>query len=227
MKKFFLGAMMLLTAVSMNAQQAQPAADASEKQHSEIADLIQTAGRLVQYGYATKQALPLIQAVQLYQSVGVREEAEAKQKTEEGQTVTGAQPEQKNNPVTTDIKKLIEDAKKFADGDKNLLALIDGLGQVRGDITGPNRHVDTVLAGRTDVYNITFRGGEQAIVMVSGDGDTDLDLYVYDENGNLIDSDTDNTDQCVCTFTPRWTGRFTIKIKNLGRVYNRYTLYTN
>ena len=81
--------MMLLTAVSMNAQSAQPAADASDKQHSEIADLIQTAGRLVQYGYATKQALPLIQAVQLYQSVGVREETEAKQKTQEGQAVTG------------------------------------------------------------------------------------------------------------------------------------------
>ena len=54
-----------------------------------------------------------------------------------------------------------------------------------------------------------------------------LGYHFYDENGNLIDSDTDNTDQCVCTFTPRWTGRFTIRIKNLGRVYNRYTLYTN
>lgn len=54
--------------------------------------------------------------------------------------------------------------------------------------------------------------------------ETDLDLYIYDENGNLIDSDIDNTDICVCTWTPRWTGRFKIKIVNRGSVYNNYRL---
>ncbi len=227
MKKFIFGALMLF-AVSANAQQTQqPAAQTSDKDYSEVADLMQTAGKLVQYGYASKQALPLIQAVQIYQQVGLRDEAEPAQKASEGQTVTGEQPAAKDNPVSTDIAKLIADARTFADGDKNLLAIIDGLGEVRGRVGGPARHVDRVLAGHTDVYTINFRGGEQAMVIVSGDGDTDLDLYVYDENGNLIDSDTDNTDQCVCTFTPRWTGPFTIRIKNLGRVYNQYTLVTN
>ena len=62
---------------------------------------------------------------------------------------------------------------------------------------------------------------------VVGDGDTDLDLYVYDQNGNLIDKDVDYTDNCVCTFVPRWTGLFVIKIVNRGSVYNRYVLRTN
>ena len=92
---------------------------------------------------------------------------------------------------------------------------------------GPTVHDDYVKANTTDIYNITFRGGEYARVTVNGDGDTDLDLYVYDENGNLIDSDTDRTDYCICTFTPKWTGVFKIKIKNLGNVYNRYRLTTN
>jgi hypothetical protein len=29
------------------------------------------------------------------------------------------------------------------------------------------------------------------------------------------------------SFTPRWTGKFKIHIRNLGRVYNRYVLVNN
>jgi hypothetical protein len=36
-----------------------------------------------------------------------------------------------------------------------------------------------------------------APIVVLVDGDTDLDLQVYDENGNVIVSDTDYTNQCV------------------------------
>ena len=64
-------------------------------------------------------------------------------------------------------------------------------------------------------------------VAVVGDGDTDLDLYIYDSNGNLIEKDDDYTDTCYCSWTPKWTGAFTIKIKNRGGVCNYYTLYTN
>ena len=91
-------------------------------------------------------------------------------------------------------------------------------------INGSSRTVERVSANSTDVYNVTFIGGEPAEVFLVGDGDTDLDLFIYDENGNLIDSDTDNTDVCLCEWTPRWTGRFTIKIRNYGSVYNEYTM---
>jgi hypothetical protein len=84
-----------------------------------------------------------------------------------------------------------------------------------------------VDAGLTDVYTMRFQGGEDATIILSGDGDTDLDLYVYDENDNLIGYDDDGTDDCVVSFTPRWTGNFKIKVKNLGDTYNSYTLITN
>ena len=83
---------------------------------------------------------------------------------------------------------------------------------------------ERVKAHSTDVYNVEFYGGEEVRVIVIGDGDTDLDLYIYDENDNLIESDTDNLDTCVCTWTPKWTGEFKIKVKNLGSVYNEYTI---
>lgn len=58
---------------------------------------------------------------------------------------------------------------------------------------------ETVKAKTTDVYDVTLRRGETFYIYVSGDGDTDLDLYIYDENGNLIDSDLEVGDSCLCS----------------------------
>ena len=109
-----------------------------------------------------------------------------------------------------------------------ILALIDDVNSnVRGAVGGETYTVERVKAKGTDVYKVKFRANELAVVTVIGDGDTDLDLYVYDANGNLIDSDTDYTDNCVCTWEPRWTGTFTIKVVNRGNVYNKYVIATN
>ena len=85
-------------------------------------------------------------------------------------------------------------------------------------------HDDRVNARTTDVYTFTFQAGVQYDISILGDGDTDLDLFLYDENGNLIDSDTGPTDAANVQVTPRWTGSFTLRIKNLGSVWNAYRL---
>jgi hypothetical protein len=66
-----------------------------------------------------------------------------------------------------------------------------------------------------------------AEIVVVGDGDTDLDLYVYDANGNLIEYDEDYSDDCCVSWVPLWTGAYTIRAVNRGRVYNRFTITTN
>lgn len=215
----------MLCSAGASAQEA--AATVQPKEGSETADLLSMAGKLVKYGYQTKTALPLIQAVEIYNRVGVTNESEARTKESQSDVVVEATAQEKATTVSYDPAKLLADATTYAEGDKSLLSLIKAAGNTRGRMGGPLRHTDRVLAGHTDVYNITFRGGETAIIVVSGDGDTDLDLYVYDENGNFIASDTDRTDDCVVSFTPRWTGTFTVKIKNLGRVYNNYVMATN
>lgn len=225
-KKLFIAAAMALTATAYAQETAGPAATSDSKEHSETAELLSTAGKLVKYGYQTKTAMPLLQAVEIYNRLGVTNETEAKQKTSETDAIAEGSAE-KTNPVTFDVNQLLADATKYADGDKNLLALIKSAGNTRGRVGGPTRHYDTVNAGATDVYRMQFRGGETAIVSVSGDGDTDLDLYVYDANGYLIGQDIDYSDDCLVIFTPRWTGTFIIKIKNRGRVYNRYCITTN
>lgn len=96
-----------------------------------------------------------------------------------------------------------------------------------GAVGGPKGSVTTVAPHGSDIYEVGFRAGEPAVVVVRGDGDTDLDLYIYDENGNLVASDTDDTDDCMVRWVPRWTGRFVIKVVNRGSVDNRYQIQTN
>ncbi len=96
-----------------------------------------------------------------------------------------------------------------------------------GAVGGPKRADTSVRANDTDVFRVTFRGGELALVSVSGDGDTDLDLYVYDENDRLIARDDDSSDDCLVSWVPRWTATFKIRVVNRGRVYNEYELRTN
>ena len=224
LKNLFVAAS-LFCSVALFAQ--EPAATVDAKGGSQTAELLDMAGSLVKYGYGTKTAMPLIQAVEIYNRLGVAAETEAKAKESESDAVVAAEAAAKKDVVAYDPAQLLADAAKYADGDANLLALIKAAGEVRRRVGGPASHTDAVNAKSTDRYTITFRGGEEAIVIVNGDGDTDLDLFIYDGNGNFITSDTDSTDNCVCTFNPRWTGSFTIKIKNYGNVYNRYVLITN
>lgn len=223
-KKIFFVVAMAFSAVAYAQEPAAVATDS--KDHSETADLLSTAGKLVKYGYQTKTAMPLIQAVEIYNRVGATAEAETKQKTSVSDAVVESNAP-KPSEVSYDPAKLLADATTYADGDKNLLALIKAAGDTRGRVGGAVTHYDRVSANSTDTYNIQFRGGEYAMIIVSGDGDTDLDLYVYDSYGNLVASDSDYSDDCVVSFTPRYTSTFRVKIVNRGRVYNNYVLVTN
>lgn len=187
---------------------------------------LRMAAELSKYGYAKKDALSLIQAARLSKQAGFTLEGRAKDEVEEMRPAPEA--DKAGGQVSLDPAKLLADAKALAGTDGVLLALIDDVNSnVRGAVGGAKYSNTRVEARSTDSYNIRFRANELAIVTVVGDGDTDLDLYVYDNNGNLIDSDTDYTDNCVCTWTPRWTGNFRIRVVNRGNVYNQYILRTN
>jgi hypothetical protein len=115
---------------------------------------------------------------------------------------------------------------------KSIVAVVGVIGLLAAGQTasagargGSTVHADRVEAYSTDSYRIVFRGGETARIGVVGDGDTTLMLAVYDENGNVIEADRGTT--CAVEWTPRWTGRFTVKVRNLGSVYNDYVLLTN
>lgn len=223
LKKLFLGALMLVSLSVFAQEQEQVSAKADSKATSETVDMLSMANQLVKYGYQTKTALPLIQAVQIYKKLNVKEEA--REKTTEGGT-TASESLTKNQVVSFDEAKILSDATKFAAGNKNLLSLIDDAKKAtRSPVQGTIVHHDCVNSGSTDVYRLTCRGGESTTIYVEGDGDTDLDLYVYDTNGNLIAYDNDGTDRCLVSFVVYRTQTFVVRIKNRGRVYNCYTVY--
>ena len=222
MKKLFMIAVMGLMAFSASAQNAMDDKGKTSGQPSDGIAQVQLANQLAQYGYDNSSASALIEAAAILVEVG-GQDLQAEYTRGEGADVAGER-------VAVTPTQLIADAKRFAEGDKTLLAMADKVklnGTSRGAVGGPKRSSTYVLANSTDVFTIRFRGDQLAEVFVSGDGDTDLDLYVYDENNNLIESDVDYTDQCYVSWTPAWTGPFKVKVVNRGRVRNYYTIWTN
>ncbi len=192
---------------------------------------IRLANQLASYGYNNYSATALIEAAKILMSVPTQELiADSTQLSSSSEnTKSSGRPD-----ITVD--RLLADAALWAGEDKHITDYLEDVkkeyssissGPSRGATGGPQSAISSVSAKDTDVWTVTFRGGSRAMVVVNGDGDTDLDLYVYDENGNLMGKDIDYSDYCVVSWTPRWTGPFTVKIINRGNVYNRYRIYTN
>ena len=189
---------------------------------------LQTAANLAKYGYATYSPTALIEAARIFGTTKVQDA------DFENTKVSSATTEEKEVKVSFDPKQLLVDAKKYAGKDKTVLALakkveeeIASSGSTRGAVGGPKYGEGRVYGKDYTDYTAKFWANELAEVIVIGDGDNDLDLYVYDSNGNLIASDTDYTDQCVCRWVPSWTGAFTIRISNRGAIYSNYAIATN
>jgi hypothetical protein len=127
------------------------------------------------------------------------------------------------------VDYLLAQAKEFSGGRTEVLTLIDQFGQSetsRGAIGGAKSASERVRGKSTDVFKVSFKGSRAAEVAVIG-GSGDIDCYVYDENGNLIDSDTDYSSTCALSWTPKWTGQFKLYIRNLGARAVSYELVTN
>lgn len=195
---------------------------------SESLAAVKLAHQLLRYGYETQSALALLDALQIFSENPTQTLNAAKQ----GEAVDEGKTEGKKSKVAFDYNSVLADAKKFADGDPNLLALIETVdaeakGSSRGNVNGPSRDYAAVYGNSYMDYTASFVANQLAEVLVSGDGDTDLDLYVYDSNGNLIARDNDYTDDCYVRWVPAWTGRYIIRIVNRGPVYNRFVILTN
>lgn len=195
---------------------------------SESLAAVKLANQVLRHGYENKSTLALLDALQIFSE----NPTQAFNATKKGDAVDESKTDGKKANVSFDYESVLADAKAFADGDPNLLALIDNIdaeakGAQRGNINGPSRDYSAVNGNSHLDYSASFVANELAEILVSGDGDTDLDLYVYDSNGNLIVKDTDYSDDCYVRWIPAWTGRYTIRIVNRGPVYNRFVILTN
>lgn len=228
MKKVTLFMAMIAVAISGIAQTVEEKPEVKGETSESLA-AVKLANQILRYGYENKSTLALLDALQIFSE----NPTQALNATKDGAAaVDESKNEGKKAKVSFDYDSVLADAKAFADGDPNLLALIDNIdaeakGAQRGNINGPSRDYAAVNGNSYMDYTASFVANQLAEVLVSGDGDTDLDLYVYDSNGNPIASDTDYSDDCYVRWVPAWTGRYTIRIVNRGPVYNRFVILTN
>ena len=227
MKKILFILSMITVAFSGMAQKVEDKPEVKGETSESLA-AVKLANQILRYGYENKSTLALLDALQIFSE----NPTQALNATKDGAAVDESKNEGKKAKVSFDYDSVLADAKAFADGDPNLLALIDNIdaeakGAQRGNINGPSRDYAAVNGNSYMDYTASFVVNQLAEVLVSGDGDTDLDLYVYDSNGNPIASDTDYSDDCYVRWVPAWTGRYTIRIVNRGPVYNRFVILTN
>ena len=225
-KKFFLAVLMFFAVTAGAWAQQDGSAETKEDPKgspSEAAQNVQLAASLAKYGYANMSALSLIDAARIVKENGLQE------KDEKGESDGMVNPnDKKQGNISLDVNKLLADATQYASGDKTLLALVDQVKKISTKGSGSKYYTYyTVAANSSVTFTCTFYGGTFCEAIAIGDGDTDLDVYVYDENWNLVTSDTDYSDNCYVSWNPRWTGKFHIKVKNRGGVYNRMYFYHN
>jgi len=228
MKLKSISSAVLVAAIGMSVMAVQAAEKKGANKGAPVAattssaavDSLATAAALVRYGDAKKDPVALIAAARIMADAGATQS--------KAERTSGKAGDAKNKSPVASTEAVLARAKALAGDRADLIALADDVAKAssRGGVNGPGRARTVVTRGAVDNFRVTFRGGEPARVLVSGDGDSDLDLYVYDENGNLICRDIDRTDDMICGWTPRYTGPFTIRVKNLGMA-NEYVIVHN
>jgi hypothetical protein len=236
----FLAAIAIANPISMNSSMAQEEqnekiniSEEKGEDSPEAKNLVDLnlAYNLAEYGREKKDPQMLISAAKIIMETPV-ESLSLEKTTEEDPEAEAAKEETKTDEERDlSANALLTEARELAKGDASMIATIDELeGSTtasRGKIGAPIRSVTSVQARSIDSYTIPFEGGRIARIVVDGDNDTDLDCYLYDEYGNAVVRDADYSDTCVLQWTPRWSGDFTLRIRNGGSVYNRYYLLTN
>ncbi len=204
-------------------------ADGEQDIFSKKLAAIKMANQLAKYGCQKYSATALIEAAQIL----IDNPAIELKNVDAELTANEIQDKNIGSKLDFTPPNLLKDARKFANKDANVIALIDKLEAelkriTRGADMGPKRFVSSVNALRADSYKIRFYGGKLAEVVILGDGDTQLILEIQDTNGFNIASDTSDVEgNCKIHWTPKRNDFFTIKIKNTGSIYNRYWLLTN
>jgi len=80
----------------------------------------------------------------------------------------------------------------------------------------------TACPGVTFSYDLVFRGGEKALITVTGDGNGDIDCELYDSQGKLLALDAAPGDRCRIEWTPKTTSTLTLLVSNSGTKCDRF-----
>jgi hypothetical protein len=125
-----------------------------------------TTASLVRYGDANKDALSLNTTARIMNQVGSSPSKAEAVDVKPGEAKAGK----------SSVEAIPARAKQYAGSRADLVDLANDVSASgsRGATGGPGRKTTFVSRGTTDVYRVTFRGGEPALVLVSRDGNSAL-----------------------------------------------------
>jgi hypothetical protein len=185
------------------------------------------ADQVARHADRTRDVLAMIAAARMLGQTGprpVKPDMKTEGKPKAADTKSGA-----GTTRDTTLSGLLARARQYAGGRNDLNGLVDELAKASAKVRedGPARFATRIGDGVSDVYTMSFRANEPVMVAITGEGVSDLDLFVEDEAGSRICASTGAGDDEICRWTPRWTGNFRIRVRNLGTVYNEYRLWSN
>lgn len=89
----------------------------------------------------------------------------------------------------------------------------DGFAQ-RGVFRSHDDFIGSLYDNGETTFTVDLQGGRAYTFLGACDNDcSDVDLWIYDERGNLIDSDVSRSDLPYLSFTPRWSARFSVRVR--------------
>ncbi len=81
--------------------------------------------------------------------------------------------------------------------------------------------VGILPTGGEKLVSVNLAAGRSYYFVAGGCEDAfDVDVMVYDQNRNLVARDSDSSTVAVAKITPRWTGKFFIKVRMHRATYN-------
>ena len=188
---------------------------------------LQLAHNLADYGYENESATALLQAAEMISQIQTQKASY--EATQEGNS--GSKSTAKVRDYSA--QALVDAARDFAGKDKALLAWAKNIEKslkksTRGATGGPRYASNFAYAnGGLTYYQWYFDGKRLAEVAVCSLDGADLDLYIFDQNNNFIVCDEGYGRDAYCSWNPRWTGLFTVVIKNNARYNATFEIYTN
>lgn len=191
-----------------------------------VAQLI-TAQRGYEMALKSGDPILLLAAVRLARGVVLRAPT-AWERVTEGEAPPD-QPKGKDGASDPASPTAVVIVQNFAGEDPNLQDYVYDL-----DAQLPNSRKATAIAadaalggGQGDSWRMPLSGAVPAEVGLIGDGDSPLSLTVLDEAGLTVCTLPPSHEPGLCAFTPARNGFFTVTIRNLGEVENRYRLLSD
>ncbi len=91
-------------------------------------------------------------------------------------------------------------------------------------VLGKITYVRTVQGLSTQTYFETFRGGERADVLITGNGRSTLNVSIYDAAGRFVCGTTGAGDRIQAKWFPSSTQTYRIEVHNDGLLSNTYLI---